>query len=252
MGMLAKLLTGIRKLVIGGDPVSPEESRDSPRILCQYRVNLSYRGEEFKASIVDIGTTGMRLEGVPRLEKGDLVGVSYPFSDHFQEDQGFDVEIMWCRPTPHSDELTAGVRYKNQGEKLKGTWVYTLLTEIGLTGNAVYQKRKHVRLATTQKVFLRDEETGRHILEGRVNNVSVGGALVESAFSMKRGRRVLALIGPSANSPTLSVRAKVINSRPDVEEGCHLISLQFVELTKEQMSSLESLVIAMLEGRSLA
>lgn len=252
MSMLAKLLTGIRKFVIGGDLVSPEESRDSPRILCQYRVNINFRGQDHKASIVDIGTTGMRLEGIPKLEKGEKIGVSYPFSEHFQEDHGFDVEVMWCRTTPHSDDLTAGVRYLNQGEKLKGTWVYTLLTEIGLTGNAVYQKRKHVRLATTQKVFLRDDDTGRHILEGRVNNVSVGGALIESAFSMKRGRRVLALIGPSANSPTLSVHAKVINSRADSEEGCHLISLQFVELTKDQLSSLESLVIAMLEGRSLA
>lgn len=252
MSKLAKILSGIRKLVIGGDPVSPEESRDSPRILCQYRVNLNYRGEDFKASIVDIGTTGMRLEGVPPMDKGETVGVSYPFSDAFQQEKGFEVEVMWCRPNPHSDDLSAGVRYKTHAENLKGTWVYTLLSEIGLTGNAVYQKRKHVRLASTQKVFLRDEATGRHILEGRVNNVSVGGALIESAFSMKRGRRVLALIGPSANSPTLSVHAKVINSRADVEEGCHLISLQFVELSKDQMASLESLVIAMLEGRSLA
>src|SRR5690606_30384246 len=99
----------------------------------------------------------------------------------------------------------------------------------------VYQKRKHVRLATTQKVFLRDEATGRHILEGRVNNLSVGGALIESAFSMKRGRRVLALIGPSVNSPNLSIHAQVINSRSDIDEGCHLISLQFVEMNGEQL-----------------
>lgn len=252
MNFLAKLLEGVRSLVIGGDPVSPEESRDSPRILCQYRVNLQHGDQEYKASIVDIGTTGMRLDGVPKLEKGDKLGISFPFADHFQEEKSFEVEVMWCRSNPNTEELSAGVRYLAMGEELKGTWVYTLLSEIGLTGSAVYQKRKHVRLATTQKVFLRDESTGRHILEGRVNNLSVGGALVESAFSMKRGRRVLALIGPSANSPTLSIRAKVINSRADVDEGCHLISLQFVELTKEQLTSLESLVIAMLEGRTLA
>ena len=253
MSFLSKLLEGFRSLVIGGDPVSPEESRDSPRILCQYRVNLaSVDGKEHKVSIVDIGTTGMRLDGVPEVSKGDKLKISFPFADRFQEDKGFDVEVMWCRKNPNTEDLSAGVRYTSYGESLKGTWVYTLLSEIGLTGNAVYQKRKHVRLATTQKVFLRDESTGRHLLEGRVNNLSVGGALVESAFSLKRGRRVLALIGPSANSPTLSIRGKVINSRTDIDEGCHLISLQFVELTKGQLSSLETLVIAMLEGRSLA
>ncbi len=75
---------------------------------------------------------------------------------------------------------------------------------------------------------------------------------MESAFSMKRDRRVLALIGPSVNSPNLSIHAKVINSRSDIDEGCHLISLQFVEMNNEQLGALENLVIAMLEGRSLA
>ena len=251
MSFISKLLEGFRSLVLGGDPVTPEESRDSPGILCQYRVNLNHKGEEHKASIVDIGTTGMRLIGVPHVDKGDELSISFPFAEHFNEDKGFDVEVMWCRG--NADEgLSAGVRYKKFGEDLKGTWVYTLLSEIGLTGSAVYQKRKHARLATTQKVFLRDEATGRHIMEGRVNNLSVGGALVESAFSMKRGRRVLALIGPSANSPTLSIHAQVINSRSDIDEGCPLISLQFVEMNNEQLGALENLVIAMLEGRSLA
>ncbi len=252
MSFLSKLLEGFRSLVLGGDPISPEESRDSPRILCQYRVNLNLDGTDHKASIVDIGTTGMRLDGVPKVSKGDILRVSFPFSERFDSESGLDVVVMWCRSNSNTDELSAGVRYSDQGDKLKGTWVYRLLSEIGLTGTAVYQKRKHVRLSTTQKVFLRDDATGRHILEGRVNNLSVGGALVESAFSMKRGRTVLALIGPSANSPTLSIHAKVINSRADLDEGCHLISLQFIELTKVQLSSLESMVIAMLEGRTLA
>jgi PilZ domain len=252
MSFISKLLEGFRSLVMGGDPISPEESRDSPRILCQYRVNLNHDGTDHKVSIVDIGTTGMRLDGVPQVDKGSTLKISFPFSDRFHEENAFDVEVMWCRSNPNTEDLSAGVRYSAQGEDLKGTWVYTLLSEIGLTGTAVYQKRKHVRLATTQKVFLRDESTGRHILEGRVNNLSVGGALVESAFTMKRGRRVLALIGPSANSPTLSIRAKIINSRADIDEGCHLISLQFVELTRDQLAALESLVIAMLEGRTLA
>ena len=252
MSFLSKLLEGFRSLVLGGDPISPDESRDSPRILCQYRVNLEVNGQEHKASIVDLGTTGMRLEDVPEMSKGSRVKISFPFAERFKDEHAFEVEVMWCRPNPGSSDLSAGVRYLVLGDKLKGTWVYTLLSEIGLTGTAVYQKRKHVRLATTQRVFLRDESTGRHILEGRVNNLSVGGALIESAFTMKRGRRILALIGPSANSPTLSIRGKVINSRSDDDEGSHLISLQFVELTKAQLSSLENLVLAMLEGRTLA
>ena len=250
MSFLSKLLGGVRSLVLGEPSISPDESRDSPRILCQYRVNLRHKGVDHKASIVDIGTTGMRLDGVPRLEKGDSIFVSFPFADHFDEDSSFEVDIMWCRKNDLTDDLSAGARYKESGKGIEGTWVHTLLSEIGLTGTAVFQKRKHVRLTSTQKFFLRDEGTGQHILEGRVNNLSVGGALLESAFSLKKGRKVLALIGASVHSPTLSIRAQIMNSRVDVDDGSHLISIQFVELSKSQLKSLESLVIAMLEGRS--
>lgn len=252
MSFLNKLLGGFRSFVLGGEPATTEESRSSPRILCYYRVNLRNHGRDFKATIIDIGTTGMRVEGVPQLEKGERFELSYPFAEAFSQEHSFEVEVMWCRARGHDDELVAGVRFVEQGEGLAGTWVHTLLTELGLTGDLVYQKRQHVRLTTTQKVFFRDETTGRHILEGRVNNLSVGGALVESSTSLKAGRRVLALIGPNVNYPTLSIHAEVLNCRLDDEDDHHLLSLRFVELNKDQLRELESLVLAMLEGRTLA
>jgi hypothetical protein len=251
MSFLGKLLGGIKSLVLGSDPLSPEESRVSPRILCQYRVNLRNAGRDFKASITDIGVTGMRIEGVPPLEKGERFEISYPFAEGFRPEHSFEVEVMWCRPREIDDDLVAGVGYLKSGDELKGTWVHTLLSEVGLMGDAVYQKRKHVRLATTQKVFFRDVASGHHILEGRVNNISIGGALVESDSDMRPGRRVLALIGPKVNFPTLSIHATVLASRLDPEEGHHLLSLQFVDLTREELRELEGLVVAMLEGRSL-
>jgi hypothetical protein len=251
MSFLSKLLEGVRSLVLGTDPLSPEESRISPRILCQYRVNMRNAGSDFRCSIVDIGTTGLRLEGVPRLEKGQRFHISYPFAEAFKEEYSFEVEVMWCRDREIDDELVAGVRFLKTGDDLRGTWVHTLLSEVGLIGEAVYQKRRHVRLATTQKVFFRDVDTGHHILEGKVNNISVGGALVESESDMRAGRRILALIGPNVNFPTLAIHAKVLASRQDPDQDHHLLSLQFVDVTRDELRVLETLVINMLEGRTL-
>jgi c-di-GMP-binding flagellar brake protein YcgR len=251
MSFIAKLMEGFKSLVLGADPLTTEESRISPRILCQYRVNMRNAGSDFKCSIVDIGTTGMRLEGVPRLEKGQHFRISYPFAEAFKEEYSFEVEVMWCRSRDIDDELVAGVRFLQTGDDLRGTWVHTLLSEVGLIGDAVYQKRQHVRLTTHQKVFFRDVDTGHHILEGKVNNISIGGALVESESDMRAGRRVLALIGPNVNFPTLAIHAKVIASRLDPDDDHHLLSLQFVDVSREELRLLESLVVNMLEGRTL-
>ena len=62
--------------------------------------------------------------------------------------------------------------------------------------------------------------------------------------------RVLALVGPNANFPTLSIHAKVVASRRDPEDDHHLLSLQFIDVGKDEMRELEGLVVSMLEGRA--
>ncbi len=248
--MLRELFQGIKAFVIGGELPTPEESRFAPRLLCQYRVNLLIRDQEEKCSVVDIGTTGLRLENLPEVSKGERLWISYPLSTAFQADHGMEVEVMWTRVRPHDKIRVAGVRFVS--DQLEGTWVRTLQEETGLHGNSTFQKRKHVRLATTLKAELRDLSTGRFLTQGKVNNLSVGGALIESPDSLKSGHQVMALVGPHLNYPTLSVHAKVLNSRADDEDGIFLHSIQFVDLTKKQLKTLERLVLKMLEGRSLS
>lgn len=248
MSYLAKLMEGLKSFVLGADPLSPEEGRVSPRILCQYRVNMRAGGQEFFCSVVDIGTSGMCLEGVPELETGQRLELSYPLARSFEPERALEVKVMWCRPSATGEGLAAGVAFVEHGAQLQGSWVHTLLAEAGLVGNGVYQKRKHRRLSSSQKVFLRDDVTGRHLLDGRVNNLSLGGALVESQSELKPGRRVLALLGPNVNFPVLSIGAQVVACRPDPQEQHHLISLQFVEVSKQQWAVLDGLVMKMLQG----
>lgn len=253
---ISKLLEGVRRLVLrpaeSGEDFKPDDNRTSPRILCDYRVELKGKTERFTASAVDIGKTGLRVEGVPTLEVGQVYEISYPYAGGKGPSASFEAEVMWCRPSrKHQGELVAGFRFVRQGDELKGTWVHTLLTELGLAGNAVYQKRRHLRLSTRRKVYLRDLETGRHLLVGRLSNLSVGGALVQSAYELQKGRQVLALIGGSVERPTLTIGAEVIEVRMDPEEGHRLLSLQFVELNEEQLGKLEQMIREMLKGRAL-
>lgn len=247
--VIGKLLEGFRRLTMSqGEPesLSPQESRTSPRIICSYRVQLKSGVQNFTASVVDIGTTGLRVEGLPEVQEGQVFEISYPYAG--SGGAAFDVKAMWSRPG-RDGERVAGFCFVKQGEQLKGTWIYPLLSELGLTGNAVFQKRKHLRLSVKRKVFLRDDESGRHLLVGRLSNLSVGGALVQSAFELEKGRRVVAIMGPSPDRPRLTIRAEVIGVKMDEDDGHRLISLRFVEMDDAQLKDLEQIIMEMLKGK---
>lgn len=242
-------MKGVRSFVLGTDVLSSEENRSSPRILCHYEVNLRNSGHDFDAVITDIGITGMRIEGVPLLQRGEHFEISYPFTDGFQEHHSFEVEVMWCRRRSDNNKLVAGVGYLKQGEELAGSWVHALLTEVGLLGDSVYRRRKHLRLPATQHVALFSSQDGSPLCKGVLNNLSVGGALVVCDASVKVDQNVLALIGEDTKKPTLRLRSRVIHSQRDPEDGRHLISLQFIDFGQEEFKALQSLIMVLLEGR---
>lgn len=243
-----RLWDGFRKLVLGEDPRPGHEGRVTPRILCQYRVVVRREQDEFAASLVDLGPTGMRLEGGPPMAAGERWRVAYPLSGIDEPPGGLEVEVMWCRL--EGDKRVAGLRCLEPPSSLKGSWLYALFRELGLVGEALAQKRQHVRLTTTHRAFLRDLERGGHLLEGRVVNLSLGGALIESERSLRLQRKVLALIGPNANYPLLAVEARVVSCRREPSEGRSLVSLEFLAMSKEETRALERLLVSLAEGRT--
>lgn len=250
MRFVDRLLQGFRSFVLGEESLSTQTGRASPRILCHYRVNLRNDGREFDATITDIGITGMRIVGVPSLSRGERFEISYPFSDEFKEEHSFEVEVMWCRSRASDNAQLAGVRFIKQGEELRGSWVHLLLHEVGLLGDAVYQRRRLSRGDAQFRALVTEPKSGRKLLVGRVNNLSVGGALVESKTPLQAANQVLALLGTEPTHPAVSLSVRVLGCRLDSSDGNYLISLQFVDFTKEEFRALQELIVAMTEGRA--
>lgn len=247
--MLKDLLKGIKAFIRGGNLPTPEECRQTPRLFCQYRANVRVGESEFRADVVDIGATGIGLEGADKVAAGEKIKISYPLSNVFVAENAVEVEVVWCRVREHDKKVLIGARYTEDQADLEKSWVWTLLQEMGIHKSTAFQKRKHVRMATGLKAELRELQSGRFLTQGKVNNLSVGGALIESADNIKRGTAVLALIGPHLNYPTLSIHAKLVNSRDDDHAENKLHSLQFIDVTKEQMKNLESSILKMLAGQ---
>ena len=83
--MLKSLIEGIKSF-IGLNQPTGDEARDRARVLCRYAVDCSTAPGEvpFRAQVVDVSRSGMRLEGVGQVNKGDklyIAYVTYPFSE---------------------------------------------------------------------------------------------------------------------------------------------------------------------------
>lgn len=253
--MLTRLLEGIRSF-IGGPPLSGEEGRDRARILCRYRVLVSSRvdGQPSTGSVVDISRTGMRLEGLNSVSRGETLWIS--FADQSANEDGSDVgpvqvEVMWSRKRAHDGVRLTGVRYMQTGQ-LGGTWVQSIFREVGLSQDeSSFMKRRHIRLATSLRADLRDQSTGETLAQGKVANLSVGGTLVESESALADNTAVMVIVSPYNNFPVFSIPAVVLNCRYDEDEGINYVSLQFVKVTAEQLKTLKRLIFNLLKGRAI-
>ena len=253
--MLKSLIDG-SKSFIGVNQPSGDEVRDRARVLCRYPVDCSTApgAVPFRAQVVDVSRSGMRLEGVGNLSKGDklyIAYVTYESSEPLANTQPVEVEVMWSRKRPHDGERLAGVRYSSTNQVTK-SWVSHVLEEVGLsmekTGS---QRRKYIRLATALRAEIRDNQTGQHIAEGKVANLSVGGTLVQTEQQVDEGQNVLVLVSPYNNFPIFSVPAKVMSVRYDPDEGQTFVSLQFVNVNARQLKTLKRFMFNLLKGRSI-
>lgn len=254
--MLKSLLDGI-KAFIGANQPSGEETRDRARVLCRYPVDCSAAPEDvpFRAQVVDVSRSGMRLEGVGDVSKGDRFYVAYvPVAGAEPAQEGVEpvqVEVMWARKRPHDGVRLAGVRYADP-QQVTRSWVHYILEEVGLSQEKTSsQRRKHIRLATALRAELRDNQTGQHIAEGKVANLSVGGTLVQTEQPVEEGATVLVLVSPYNNFPIFSVPGKVISVRYDPDEGMTFVSLQFINVNARQLKTLKRFMFNLLKGRSI-
>ena len=249
--MWRSLLRGIKSLF---HTPTGEEARDRSRVLCRYSVQCRLRPEAapFRSWVVDISRTGMRLEDTAALRPGDKVHVEFepgPGEEPLEGSEPVQADVVWCRKRAHDGKMLAGLRYCSP---LELTWVQHVLVEVGMArDDARDQKRKHIRLATALRAEVRDDETGQHVCEGKVVNLSVGGLLVQTERAPATERPVLVLISPYNNYPILSLRGQILSCREDVDEGYQVLSIQFLHVSARNAKTLKRYVANLLRGRGI-
>ena len=224
---------------VDGTP-SVAERRRILRVRSYFPVLLEIDGEQFRATVTDLGIEGIKLKcphGV--LDTGQTFMVRSAASMPGQDFGGVYCQALWIKPTRR--DTIVGCRYADTRENMLRSWVRYVLQELGFDETCTYQRR---RLAEQQSIPARVRHQGQSILsDARVTSLGIGGALLESRDELPRGTQVELEMSLWRILPTLSMPAQVLDVREDPSTRTFLHSMQFGTLQGPQIRLLGNYVI---------
>lgn len=226
------------------------EKRRSLRIKSYAQAQLQLEGQAYRGVVIELSLEGMRIKSMEApLAENQVVDVTYtPVSP--QPDQAawgaVRAQVAWTQRSGR--EWIAGMRYADSADNLKSSWVRYLLQEVGFDENRTFQRRKFIRVDASipARVF---DDSQTTVCEGRLVNLGIGGALLESSQALEKG--VLGTLEMSLWRilPTLQLPVAVLQCRGE-ESGLHLLSLKFGSMDAGQVKLLGNYIINMINQSS--
>ena len=238
--MLRVLIEGMLSLVPGHNRNSLIERRGQIRLRCRYPVLVTCGPRSFRSLVTDVGPAGLRLKYVDRLKKG--VPVSVRLADG--QAAPVDCKTVWCRSRRFSSDRVAGLAFTESPERLAGSWVHPLLSELGWT-DVRPQRREWVRVAADLPVVLAGKADHRALLL----DLGVGGALVQVDTELA-GEFELKL-GPWGELPGLVLPARVAGGHCDQLASVQYCRLAFAPLDDQAVRELGHYILKLLRDSLL-
>lgn len=207
--MLRKLIQGLRGLRRGDqDPDwQYDERRDLTRIRCHYDVGYQFGSKKHQGQIVDMSLGGMKLRCFQPPAVGDIVEVSYKVPAVNIQNQTIPCKVQWVRSRDRDFVQFVGLAYDASDDVLRKSWVKMVLKQLGFRPDKIFQRRKYVRaecFVPVRVVYQRVKA-----FEGRLYNLGIQGALIESQTELGIEELVELEIGPFESLPYFTVMGRV-------------------------------------------
>ncbi|MBM3460562.1 MAG: PilZ domain-containing protein [Armatimonadetes bacterium] len=241
-GLLAAgkdILQGFRSLVFtrlhAAHP--PDQRRHLTRLRCLYRVSIRAVQQDLRATVVDMGLQGMKVEVPQRLPAGALVSVRYLGSGTgraFALD-AVTCRVMWCRKKRFLKTIEVGLAYQDTDANMEKSWVKYILRQIGFDIQSILDRRKAVRVHALLRADVTAAEGHGPPAEATVMNLGAGGALVETGQRVPLGRQVLLETGPYLSHDVLGCRGEVMQCVQSAETGRWMLGIRFSGMGEKQV-----------------
>lgn len=231
--MQKDLIEGLRSLRRGSDGAERyRDGRQVFRIRCEYEVEYRVSERGYQGQIVDIGLGGMKLRCSHPPEVGESVIVSYPAAGSRGANQSVPCRVEWVRHRERDRAQYVGLTYDASHEHLGQSWVKQLLKELGFRADLTFQRRRYLRAECFVPVRITDPNGGHH--QGRLCNLGVQGALIESPLLPSPGAAVTLQIGPFENLRAFELGGTITQQSAQT----NLLGVSFTQLTREATDTL--------------
>jgi PilZ domain-containing protein len=224
-------------LLSPGSGVPTDERRDTIRLHCSINATLKTKKTTRECRVTNASLTGLQLEIESKVRRKTPVTVHR--NQHGAPVRG---TVMWCRASKSSNRFQIGVAYEDDRNMLKESWIKPALKELGFTVGRINEKRQLTRVpGHHRRCFLKSPE-GDTYSSGEVQNLSVGGASVDSEVEMPKGLKLVIKIDGLKDVAEMVCNAEVRSckySRQTRKYICGLIFLDSDEkLVRKHMSAM--------------
>lgn len=203
----------------------------------------------YRSVVTELSLDGMRLKSMDApLAEGQLIDVVYTAAEDPERLGPVRIQVAWVKRVGR--ELVAGARFADTRENMKRSWVRFLLQEIGFDESRTFQRRQHIRVDASipSRLFLESGAPGEAPVDGRIVNIGIGGALLETRVSVDSGRHGSLEMSLWRILPTLRLPVTILDQRHDGE--LILLSLKFGALDAPQVKLLGNYIINMINQSS--
>lgn len=200
MGFL-DLLKGI----VGKQEWDYTERRGKMRAKCHIEASLVVSSGLIGADIRNISVTGMQLQCLGRVKKGEQVQLRGVKQYNQATHHSLNCRVEWTKK--NAQGWLAGVSFLDSAQEMSKSWLFWELKDQGLRMRGKDQKRKQHRVPCLLPSRLTSRSQN---LNARTINLSPDGALVQTTGElMEVGEIVTLRFGPLEKLPKISVKANI-------------------------------------------
>lgn len=217
------------------------EKRDTWRVFHEVRLEgVRASGERVELISTNFGPGGMGVESTKPVKKNDTLKLVLELPGVQAE---ASARAVWVNRTSSGGAYEVGLKFASGSRE----FVQTLLDDCRLSIQNPKERRRLPRVRVDSMGAEVGLPTGQ-VIRARVQDLSVGGALLLSTVNLEKGTRFTVRVNLGEQVEALIFQARVVRIGPPGELRTIPLSVQFLEISDSQRNVLASYVGRLLQS----
>lgn len=220
---LTSLLSSISFLVT--EDVDTRDKRRSPRLVCRCAIAyVDENGNRGSGFLVDVSRRGLQIETPVKVSKGLTLAIKAPEIESLDKTAPFMAKVRWTKKG-EDGKYHAGLALP-PGVEDDPNWLESLLEQLGYQ-DSEDQRRQFIRADSRLNAVLVLDEGDGNEHSVTVENLGMGGALINSAVAFPKDAQFHVTLGPVEDLPQVGLEGTILRVVEQPAEECYLHPSRF-------------------------